>query len=56
MEIYLQFVPTELNVIPDLLSRWGKGSEVQKKLECMRQPDWQQYEVLPQDFQLHDQW
>ena len=56
-EIVIRYVPSKLNVIPDLLSRWhlDNGKHKQKFLEIC-QDDWKEEHVTDQMFKLKFDW
>ena len=55
-EIYLVYVESKMNVLPDILSRMGTDKIYEQKFLQMKKPDWQETVITEDMFQLHSHW
>ena len=55
-ELLVEYIPTEQNLGPDLLSRWDKGEHIKQRFQTIRQHDWKQEEIPSHWININSDW
>ena len=56
IEIVARYIPTKLNVIPDILSRWTINANYPKKFQELCKVEWKEVQIKADWFNINHEW
>ena len=56
MEMLVKYIPTKLNKIPDLLSRWETDNKCRQQFQEIKEETWREGSIEPHMWNINKEW